>query len=175
MAVALRTFNSLNSFAAHLLSRDVAVAYALATGLETVARRIRDTAKGELGEYQPEVEHFNAWAQLAPDTMAHHIQVIVDGDAAPDAGENTPLLLTGGLRESIKSEVGHNEAVIGSEADEGVWMELGTDRAPPRPFLGPALVRNEEWIQRMLGRAVVSGLLGEGVESETEMTSRQYG
>jgi phage gpG-like protein len=161
----MRTFNSLGSFAAHLLSRDAAVAFAMQSGLEAVAQRVRDTAREELGHYQPAIGHFEAWPELADATK--------DDRVRKGFTENDPLLRSGDLRESIKAAHNRTEAVIGSESDVAVYQELGTNKIPPRPFLGPAVLHNEEWIKRLLGRAFVSGFLGEGVDVSTQMTSRE--
>lgn len=168
---AIREFSSMGAFAAHLLTRQAVVALELRAGLLEVAHAVRDTAKDELGEYQNSIGPFPAWQELADRTKAHHVKEIAAGNGAPDAGGNTPLLLTGGLRDSIEAEVGGLEAVVGATIDEGVWMELGTTTAPPRPFLGPAIYHREKLIKRVLGAALVAGILGRGVISKTEMTS----
>ncbi|WP_416052751.1 hypothetical protein [Cupriavidus basilensis] len=167
----MREFSSIGAFAAHLLTRQAVVALELRAGLVEVAHAVRDTAREELGEYQESIGPFPAWQELADRTKAHHVKVIGQGGGAEDAGENTPLLLTGGLRDSIESEIGGLEAVVGTTIDEGVWMELGTNTAPPRPFLGPAVFHNERRIRAILGAALVSGLLGHGVVSPTRMTA----
>ncbi len=165
-------FTSLASFAAHLESAAIAQAMQVQSGLDRVAEHIKKTAKGKLGEYQDAVEHFDEWAPLADATVQHHVQVIVDGEAASDAGPNTPLLLTGEMRDSIGKEVHPGEAIIGSTADEAVYQELGTDKIPPRPFLGPAAVESEDVIREEIGAACVGGLLGRGMSPGTQLTRR---
>lgn len=161
----MRTFNSLGAFADHLLSRDATIAVAMQSGLETVAQRVRQTAREELGTYQEAIGHFDAWPELADSTKADRV--------AKGFSENDPLLRSGELRESIKAVHSRTEAVIGSDSDVAVYQELGTNRIPPRPFLGPAVLHNEELIKRVLGRAFVSGFLGQGVNVSTQMTSRE--
>jgi hypothetical protein len=39
-----------------------------------------------------------------------------------------------------------------------VYQELGTDRIPPRPVLGPAAYKNKDKIERILGEAVVHAM-----------------
>jgi hypothetical protein len=71
------------------------------------------------------------WPPLKPDTIAQK------------ATGDSPLLETGEMRDSIASRA--EPTAIGAEGEvysgspKAVWHELGTDRIPPRPFLGPAL------------------------------------
>jgi HK97 gp10 family phage protein len=159
-----KEFTSIGGFVAHMLARDAALVFAMRTGLQTVADAVRDTAKSELGHYQPAVGHFGAWPELADSTKKDRV--------AQGFTENDPLLRSGDLRESIKNEVSATHAVIGSTSDVAVYQELGTEKMPPRPFLGPAVLHNEEKIKRILGGAIVAGLLGEGVSVPTAMTSK---
>lgn len=159
-----KEFTSIGGFVAHLLARDAALVLAMRTGLQTVANAVRDTAKSELGTYQPATGHFGAWPELADSTKADRV--------AKGFTENDPLLRSGDLRDSIKNEVSATEAVIGSTSDVAAYQELGTERIPPRPFLGPAVIRNEHNIKRILGAAVVAGLLGEHISASTELTSK---
>lgn len=168
----VREFTSMGAFADHLLERQALVSHDLRFGLTRVVELIERAAKAKLGHYQNANGPFDAWDPLAESTKQHHTQVIANGDGASDAGEDTPLLLTGKLREDIASDVKGLEGVVGSTLDEGVYMELGTTKAPPRPFLGPALFDNEEAIKRILGAALVSGLLGSSVLTKTIMTSK---
>ena len=148
----MREFASLGSFAAYLLERDVAVAVALEEGLKKAAEHVEKVAKDEFGEYQPAVGGFPAWAELADSTKAQRV--------ALGYSENDPLLRSGELRDSIGHEVAGLEAVVGSTDDVMVYQELGTETIPPRPVLGPAAIRSEAVIQRMIGEAAVLGILG---------------
>jgi phage gpG-like protein len=161
----LRTFSSMSAFADHLLERQALVTLELRRCLGDVAEAIQETAKGELGHYQAAIGPFDAWQELADSTKEDRVQ--------QGYTENDPLLRSGEMRESIKNRVSGLEAVIGSAKDEAVWMELGTTKAPPRPFLGPAIFHNEELIKEVLGAALVTGILGHGVRMPTAMTSRR--
>ena len=59
---------------------------------------------------------------------------------APDA----PLLRDGTLRDSITHDVDGDTVVVGSELDIAEYQELGTDKMPPRPFIGPAMMHEGE-------------------------------
>lgn len=145
-------FDSLASFASHLLTLQAAEALALREGLDKAAAAVEATAKSEIGVYQDAVAPFPAWADLADSTEREKERLGYPLDA--------PLLRTGELRDSISHEVSGLEAAIGTPSQVMVYQELGTDTIPPRPVLGPAAIRNEDTIQRILGRAAVTGLLG---------------
>lgn len=159
-----RAFTSMNAFAAHLLVRQALVVAELRTGLKFVTTAIKDTAQAELGHYQSQVGPFEAWKELADATKEDRV--------SQGFTENDPLLRSGALKESINDEVVALDGYVGSDNDEAVWMELGTDKAPPRSYLGPAVIHNEDLIKEVLGAALVTGILGSGVKSITTMTSK---
>ena len=78
--------------------------------------------------------------------------------------EKSNRLLSPDLRESIQHEVdgtiGHLEAIIGSKSDIAEYQEFGTEKIPPRPFIGPAAFNQKDKIQQLLGEAFVEGLVG---------------
>lgn len=145
-------FDSLAGFASHLLTLQATEALALRQGLEKAAAAVEATAKSEIGVYQDAVPPFPAWADLSDYTEREKERLGYPLDA--------PLLRTGELRDSISHEVSGLEAAIGTPSQVMVYQELGTERIPPRPVLGPAAIRNDEVIQRILGKAAVTGLLG---------------
>lgn len=102
----------------------------------TMATEIRDRAKEKIGVYQEASHGFAAWAPLAQSTMDQRVRM---GFSA-----NNPLDRSGGLRDSIEMRTTGNGAIIGTPLDEGLWMENGTDKAPPRPYLGPAAAEISE-------------------------------
>ncbi|HDR2587274.1 TPA: phage virion morphogenesis protein [Enterobacter ludwigii] len=122
---------------------------ALEAGLEVVARTIEEEAKEEIGVYQPAVGPFDAWAPLAESTKADRVR--------QGYSEDDPLLRSGELRDSISHRVMGLAAVVGSTDDKAVWQEYGTDRIPPRPFIGPAYVKSFHIITEMVGFAVTRG------------------
>jgi phage gpG-like protein len=148
----MREFDSFGAFALHLLEREVATVVALHADLKMVAHKIEETAKEEIGHYQPEVGPFPAWAPLAESTVADRV--------AQGYSPDEPLLRTGDLRDSISSEVEGLEAAIGSTSDVALYQELGTSRIPPRPLLGPAAIRNERLMLTSLGAVMVNGIAG---------------
>jgi phage gpG-like protein len=145
----------LPSFAAAALQiaqRDVATVIALHQGMEHIAVAIENTAREEFGVYQPKVGEFPAWKQLADATQEERER--------QGFTPNDPLLRTGDLQDSLAHETEGFEAVIGSTSEIMVFHEMGTSKMPPRPVLGPAAVRNEKTIEKVIGAAVVAGLIG---------------
>ena len=147
----MKEFHSISHFIEHTLLMDAMVVLELHHGLKRCANAVELTAKNEIGTYQQGIGQFPAWAQLAESTENEKSKL---GYPA-----NSPLLRDGTLRDSISNEVQALEAVIGSTSDVMVYQELGTERIPPRPVLGPAAIRNRGKIERILGKAVAEGLL----------------
>lgn len=91
-------------------------------------------------------------------TKAHH----------PSMPGNPPAVDTGNLRNSIRYEV-HDEGkevygIVGStqkDPDYAVYTEYGTTKMAPRPWLRPAMKKNNEWIRKSIANAVASGLKGQ--------------
>lgn len=148
----MKEFGSLGQFALHLATLQAGVALELHRGLKRVAVAVDQTAKSEFGVYQPAIGPFSAWAPLAESTKTERERL----GYTPD----DPLRRSGETRDTVGHEVSGHEAVIGSTSDVMVYQELGDDRIPPRPVLGPAVERNHELIRKVLGSALVSGLLG---------------
>lgn len=153
----MREFQSLAAFAFHLAELPVLMAVELQHGLERVAEKVEETAKSEIGTYQSAVGPFPAWAELA--------EVTKEDRVSQGFTENDPLLRTGQMRDDITHEVGGLEAVIGTPetaetAQIMIYQEFGTTKIPPRPVLGPAAYRNKASIEKLIGAAVVTGMIG---------------
>lgn len=131
---------------------DIAIRKGMEDGLEEVAKRIEQTAKDEIGHYQPAIGGFSEWAQLAESTEA---------DKARKGFEpNAPLERTGQFRDSWEHKTEGLEAVIGSKDERAPFFEFGTSKMPPRPVLGPAVAINGNFIKKIIGRATVNGFVG---------------
>lgn len=150
---AVKEFEDLGLFALHLVQMQHSVQVAQRRGLERALLVIENEAKGEIGHYQPAVGEFPAWAPLAPSTEAEKARL--------GAPLGAPLLRHGGLYASFQHEVeSPEEGVVGSTDPTLVYHEFGTSKMPPRPVLGPAVVRTREKVQQILGQAIVEGILG---------------
>jgi HK97 gp10 family phage protein len=133
-------FGSLSAFAAHLTALTVHIEHARHESLEEAAKIVETEAKRVIGTYD------YGWAPLAVSTLARK-------------AADTPLLETGEMRKSIGHRVGRDEAQVGSNSDKAVWHELGTSKAPPRPFLMGAATHKEEEVRSILGRRTVAAIL----------------
>lgn len=158
----MKEYKSFGAFARAMERAAAELETAYATSMEAGAILVEASAKTEFGHYQREnMGEFAPWDELKDATKQQHIQAIVDGEAAPDAGENTPLLVKGDLRESIKHEAGPKEFVVGSESEIMVYQEIGTPEGiPPRPVLGTAMYRDAEEVVNLVGRAVEDTIAG---------------
>lgn len=141
---------SLTSFTTHLAEMAVNTVVSLNVGLHAAANVIEKSAKEKIGHYQGESGPFPEWAPLADATE--------DEKARLGYPLGAPLERTGELRDSIEHEVVGLEAVVGSKDPVAEWQEFGTDRIPPRPFIGPAAFESKDKVEGILGAATVIGL-----------------
>jgi phage gpG-like protein len=139
----------LEQFARELSSASANIAKELELGFHAIVKEIEETAKEEIGVYQPAVGPFEAWAPLAASTKAERVRL--------GYTEDEPLLRSGQLRDSIESEVAGLAAIVGTKSELGLWQEVGTDRIPPRPFIGPAYVRKIDPLMESIGMAISKG------------------
>jgi hypothetical protein len=147
-------FNSFAKFAEHLLVVGVEQHLADHELLESAAVQIERRAKEKIGEYQDAAGPFEAWQPLAPATVEQRVAL----GYAPD----DPLLRDGTLRDSIEHKVEGREAHIGSDLDIALWQELGTEKIPPRSFLGGSAFELAPKIVREIGVAFSTILAGGG-------------
>lgn len=148
----MKTFGSMADLALHLGTRVPAIAASLHVGLEKALVRIERTAKGEFGRYQPAVGGFPEWPELADRTKDDRVE--------QGYSENDPLLRSGARRDSISHEAHGLEGAVGSTDPKMVFSEFGTVTEPARPVLGPAAFVNREAIQKLVGAAAMTGLIG---------------
>jgi hypothetical protein len=146
---------SLGGFAEFLASAAIAGAEKKAkrTALEIGARMVRDEARSALGTYRYQ------WPQLAQATQDDRVQL---GFSA-----NEPGLRTGAMRDSIEyTIISSEEAEIGSNDDNMVYFELGTNTQPPRPTLTTAAIRRGQEIADVAGILVANAIAGHSVDAE---------
>lgn len=88
----------------------------------------------------------------------------------PSLPNNPPAPDTGNLRDSIHYEIhGSGKKIYGivgstqKNPDYAVYTEYGTKRMAPRPWLRPAMRKNNEFIRRTVAKGVKDTLTGGGV------------
>ena len=79
-----------------------------------------------------------------------------------DGAHVQPWMRSGALRESIGVAAEGDVAVIGSTSLVAVAQECGTERVPPRPFLGAVAVLDGGAVAEAVGAAVAAALAGCG-------------
>jgi len=146
------------AFAAFLGEAALAVEHRSRSALEEAARIVEHEAKTEIGHYQEQAGPFVPWAELADATK--------DDRVRQGFTENDPGLRSGTMRDSINHRVEGSEAHIGSDDQNLVYFELGTDKQPPRTVLAGALIRKTDEVVETLGRRFVASLTGDGVANE---------
>lgn len=76
----------------------------------------------------------------------HGAEDIVDNyttDHIPSSPGEPPAVRTGNLRDSTVAEKHDNYATIDVGAEYAEWLEFGTSKIAPRPFVRPAVQRLE--------------------------------
>jgi len=139
----------LEQFACELSSASASIANGLEAGFRVIVKEIEETAKEEIGVYQPAYGPFDAWAPLAESTKADRVR--------QGYSEDEPLLRSGELRDSIQSEIVGLAAIVGTKSEIGLWQEVGTSNIPPRHFIGTSYVRKIDSLKDSIGRAVSYG------------------
>lgn len=150
----MREFEGFGRFATHLAVLAIEGEAVTEHLTEKSAEMVQKNAKARLGDYQDYTGPFNSWPELADSTKADRV--------AQGYAENEPLLRTGDLRDSIEVTRHHDEAVVGSTSDIALWQEIGTERMPPRPFLGPALYDSKLNIAERAGDTIIAWVSGLG-------------
>jgi phage gpG-like protein len=143
---------SLGDFGRMLSKASEELDHHLHEALEHCAEHVETEAKGRIGHYNGPSGPFPAWAPLAESTVVDR--------ASKGHPADQPLLRTGEMRESIHREVSENEAVIGSDSEIALAQEAGTDKIPPRSFLGAAGAASLPMISATFGMAIVTAVRG---------------
>ena len=126
----------------------------IAKSLELCSHKVRSDIQSSMAhtERNMEVSYFTNNRR-----KAHH----------PSMPGNPPAPDTGNLRNSIRYEItaGTTEsyAIIGTTQKDppyGEYLEYGTKKMKPRPWLRPAMKNNEEWIRKTIANAVIRALRG---------------
>jgi HK97 gp10 family phage protein len=139
---------SLDALAVHLVAAELAWRQRKRMALNAAAKLVKEDAREQIGEYQPQAGNYPEWAELAESTEEEKTRL----GAPPDA----PLLRFGDLQKSFRSTLnGDDEVVIGSTDPVLEYHEFGTVKMPPRPVLGPALLKHINEIRQILSFAIL--------------------
>lgn len=130
------------------------------------AERVQAEARKMIGHYQTDIQPFEDWRPLAASTVRKRVK---EG-YPPDE----PLLREGIMREGIEITVGAFEASVGSNDPVALWQELGTERIPPRSFLGAAAVRCADEVAMLIGGGFISAMMAGG-EFESMIRGQRIG
>ncbi len=155
-----KDFSSLLDFSEHLIKAATTEIFAINEGLKLASALVQQEAKREIGHLQPQVGNFDAWEELAESTKLDKERrgYVFNSDY-------NPLYRTGYLRDSIETEVNmpQLEAIIGSKWNVAAFQEFGTNKIPPRAFIGPAMFKNMDKIAQIFGEATIIGIAGGNV------------
>lgn len=158
--MATRDFDNPLAFAMHLATLSVTIHRAEHRAMDQVGKLVEKDAKARLGEYQQTVGPFPSWDSLADSTKADRVR-----QGYP---EDQPGVRSGEMRDSITHEASAHDVVIGSPEEKMLWFELGTEKQPPRPALGPAVFSNKDEIASTIGKAVAEGMANGAVIGPTK-------
>jgi len=73
---------------------------------------------------------------------------------SPSPPGHAPAAPTGRLRSSITHEVEGTTGRVGTNVKYALFLELGTERMAPRPYLRPALHKNEKAILQLFKKII---------------------
>ncbi len=159
------TFNSPAAFGRYLERQVAAVPARMQRHLGTAGRMVRDEARHRIGQYQQGDGVFPTWKGLSPATQ--------EDRAARGFSRNKPLYRSGELRRAVEYSVTPMAVAIGVRSGPGPaydstrdigdiarYMEFGTLKSPPRPFLGPAFLSKWPELEAMFTAGLVGALTG---------------
>lgn len=148
----MREFDGFGAFAKYLSKLAIIGVEVVHHAADQCGNLVEESAKAEIGFYQPAVGPFVKWEDLADSTEADKARHGYPMDA--------PLLRTGTLRDSISHQTDGHDVVVGSTSKLMVYHEFGTEKIPPRPVLGPALYMHKVTIIAGVGGILESWLAG---------------
>lgn len=129
---------SLLGLAEHLAHAGVEIHHVMHHAMEEACVVLEESAKGAMGTYE------FGWPPLKPSTIARK------------ATGDSPLLETGELKESITHVAHEMEGWVGTNDYKAAWLEFGTSKMPPRPFLGGALNAKGGELRAIFGKAMTA-------------------
>lgn len=148
---------TIEQFSDYLRGAVEGVPDAMTRAISVCCQKISDDIKADMAHT---IRDQNRTYYTHNTTKAHH----------PSAPGNPPAPDTGNLRKSIRFEIcdrGKSSVygLVGSTQKEppyGSYLECGTSKIAPRPWLRPALEKNKEFIETALKEALPEIFSGGG-------------
>lgn len=161
MALRRKKFDSFTDWAAHLrvIQRNrlpLLKQIILESVGEIVANEAKDEVIGRVSPLPP-TGPFVGWEPLADSTIEQ--KTAMGWGKGGDA--RSILYATGEMMDSIEYRVVRNQAIIGSDDPVLQYHEYGTYKMPPRPVLGPSMIRSMPRIIPRIERALNSVMCGQ--------------
>lgn len=148
----MQQFDSFGKFGRHLARVAALGEQVTDHATDDAAKIVLRLTKAKFGHYQAASGEFPGWEQLKPDTQAER--------ARQGYTPNDPLLRSGALRDSFGYSREGSHAAIGSDEMVAIWMEGGTETAPPRPSLGPAAFESRDLIAATTAATLAAWICG---------------
>ena len=80
-------------------------------------------------------------------------------------GNDTPLLETGALRDSIGIKLYENRGIVGTNNEVAPFHEFGTSKMSPRPFMLPSALLATGQIEKSAKKYIGAALAGRGMHA----------
>lgn len=146
-------FNSLDQLGNHFLKLAAMGEEVIHLSADKCGQIVENSAKAEIGFYQPERGPFVEWEELADSTEAEK--------ARKGYMIEAPLFRTGQeIRDKISRTTDGGTSVVGCTSKLMEYHEFGTLHIPPRPVMGPALYMNIDRITIGLSKVAVAWVGG---------------
>ena len=81
------------------------------------------------------------------------------GDRVVKRAQELVPVDSGNLQRSIHAEVDGDTLNIAADADYASYVELGTSKMAAQPYLGPALLEVRKDIPKIIGKALIGGVV----------------
>lgn len=122
---------------------------------------IAEQVKALQAKFRAKAERVSSDMQKALNVCALKVERDIKTNMTPNgpsAPGEAPAVDTGRLRASITHRIEHDgdesAAYVGTNVEYAPYLEFGTIRMAPRPFMVPAIERNKEWIKNKIKSVV---------------------
>lgn len=162
-------FDSPIKFSEHLIKAATIEINAINKALHIAGELVQKKAKQYIGHQQEQIGSLPvgyAWEELAESTKRDKERLVDSGKLALALNSDfNPLMRTGELYRSIDYTVNMNalEVIIGSTSQIAAYQEFGTNKIPPRPFIGRAAYELAPNLAKLFGAVAISGIAGGNV------------